>query len=202
MRYDPDVHHRRSIRLKGYDYAEAGAYFVTICVQGRECLFGRVVDGAMVLSDAGRVVDETLRRLPGRFPGMALDAFVVMPNHVHGIVLILDGRGEPRVRPILEDRRGESCIRPNDQGDHKDRPYGTAQDSLGRIVQAFKSLATMEYTHGVNQSGWPPFPGRLWQRNYYERVIRNDDELHRARKYIAENPMKWAEDKENPVNVL
>ena len=105
---------------------------------------------------------------------------------------------------MLNDRRGESCIRPlptgdhKDQGDHKDRPYGTHADSLGRILQAFKSLTTVEYIRGVKQSNWSPFPGRLWQRNYYDRIIRDEKELNAARKYIAENPLKWAEDKDNP----
>lgn len=183
------VHDRLSIRLKGYDYAQAGAYFVTICTQDRACLLGDVAGEEVHLSDAGKMVQKAWQALPGRFSGMELDAFVIMPNHVHGIIVIPG--------------RGESCIRPDDSrqpdsGDHKDRPYGTMVGSLGRIMQAFKSATTHEYVMGVRQRGWPPFRGRLWQRNYYERVIRNDRELDKIREYITTNPLKWALDRENP----
>ena len=183
------VHDRRSLRLDGYDYAQAGAYFVTVCTQNRLCLFEDIVDGEMQLNDAGRLVRSAWEALPDRFPGMELDAFVVMPNHVHGIIIT---RG-----------RGESCIRPGDchepgSGDHKNRPYGTMAGSLGRVIQAFKSTVTYQYVLGVRQRGWPPFHGRLWQRNYYEHVIRNERELDKIRQYIATNPLKWALDRENP----
>jgi putative transposase len=107
--------------------------------------------------------------------------------------------------------RGESCIRPGsfngadanaeneNPGEHKVRPYGTADDSLGRVIQAFKSLTTLAYAEGVDHRTWTPFPGKLWQRNYYERVVRNDNELTRARDYIANNPNNWAQDSENPA---
>jgi len=183
------VHHRLSIRLNGYDYAQAGAYFVTICTQNRPCLFGDIADGEMLSNDAGRMARSVWEGLPDRFPGMEFDAFVVMPNHVHGIIVI----------PC----RGESCIRPDDSrqpdsGDHKDRPYGTTVGSLGRTIQAFKSTTTHQYVLGVRQQGWPPFHGRLWQRNYYEHVIRNERELDKIREYVATNPIKWALDRENP----
>jgi len=212
MHYDPDIHQRRSIRLRGYDYSSNGAYFVTICTQGRGCLFGVVADGTMHLNDAGLMLSEWWLKLPERFPAIAMDEYLVMPNHFHGIIMIndadtelsphdVDRRGEPRVRPPLE-----SCIRPplngehENQGEHKVRPYGTPAGSVGRIVQAFKSMTTNAYIHGVNEHGWPPFPGRLWQRNYYERVIRDERELDVARKYILENPIKWDLDRENPQN--
>lgn len=116
-----------------------------------------------------------------------------MPNHFHGII-------------ILNERRGESCIRSDfehkvqgeKQGEHKVRPYGTDTDSLGRILQAFKSMTTYAYIRGVKESGWTPFPGRLWQRNYYERIIRDEKELAGIREYIQQNPMKWADDENNP----
>jgi REP element-mobilizing transposase RayT len=192
MTYNPDIHHRHSSRLRDYDYSAAGAYFVTICTQGRECLFGEVIDGAMVLNDAGRMVLGMWRALPERFPNVATDEFVVMPNHVHGIILLNDRRGEPRVRPIS----GFGMK----QGDHKDRPYGTGDFSLGRVCQAFKSLTTVEYVRGVKDYQWPSFPGRLWQRNYFERVIRDEGELGAIREYIRNNPLKWEQDEENPAN--
>lgn len=199
MTYNPDLHHRRSIRLPGYDYSAAGAYFVTVCAQGRQCLFGTVINGVMQVNDAGRMVEAVWHELPERFIHVTLDECVVMPNHFHCIVLLPD-RGKPRVCPY-DDGRGESCIRPEsghkDPGDHKDRPYGTMNDSLGRIIQVFKSLTTNAYIRGVKENGWPPFPGRLWQRNFYERVIRDDAELAATREYIAINPDNWAEDEEN-----
>ena len=213
MRCDPDVHHRQSIRLKGYDYAWAGAYFVTVCVQGRESLLGEVVGGEMVRNKAGEMVRQTWLGLGERFPNLTIDEFVAMPNHCHGILFLTDRRGESCIRPNGSGKgRGESCIRPMDQndrniqddhklGDHKDRPYGTSPDSVGRIVQAFKSLTTVEYARGVAHNDWPPFNLRLWQRNYFERIIRNDYELARARKYIEDNPLQWHLDAENPANI-
>jgi len=104
MRFDPDKHHRRSIRLRGYDYTRAGAYFVTICTQNRECLFGNIVEGEIWLNDAGHMVQSVWNELSQHYPGVDVDAFVVMPNHIHGIIVLMDddivvGAG-PRARPI------------------------------------------------------------------------------------------------------
>ncbi|GAB7026582.1 transposase [Geotalea toluenoxydans] len=207
MRYDPDIHHRHSIRLQKYDYAAVGAYSVTICTQGRECIFGDITNGEMHHNDAGRMVREWWLKLPDKFPGVMLDEYVIMPNHFHGII-VMSGRGEPCVRPPLGVALGfaEPCVRPDPiaiekPGDHKDRPYGTRDNSLGRIVQAFKSLTTVEYTRGVQTFHWPSFPGRLWQRNFYERVIRDEAELAAIREYIQANPATWADDEERPESV-
>ena len=189
--HNSEKHYRRSVRLKDYDYSQTGAYFVTVCTHNRECLFGEVADGEMILNDAGRMVRSVWNELPTRFPGLELDAFVVMPNHVHGIIVI-HGRSESRIRP-------DDCHNPN-LGDHKDRPYGTTAGSLGRIIQAFKSVVTHEYVMGIRQQRWTPFQGRLWQRNYYEHIIRNDDELNQTREYITQNQMQWELDEENPRN--
>ncbi|HDR16333.1 MAG TPA: hypothetical protein ENN79_12780 [Desulfobacteraceae bacterium] len=214
MRYNFDVHHRRSIRLEDYDYSQSGMYFVTVCMQNRECFLGEIIDEQMVLKDAGRMVESVWGELQVRFNHIQLGQFVVMPNHIHGI-FVLHGRGEPCVRPhasveqtSVGNRSGEPCVRPhasveqtsvgNRSGEHKVRPYGTLPDTVGRIVQAFKSMTTHEYTIGVKKHGWPPFPGKLWQRNYYEHIIRNENELNRIREYIANNPMKWEFDQENP----
>jgi REP element-mobilizing transposase RayT len=195
MTYNPEIHHRRSVRLKEYDYSSCGAYFMTICVQGRESLFGEIINGGMRLNDAGRMVATVWHALPRRFPHVALDEFVVMPNHVHGIILLGDRRGEPCVRPVYH--------RQDHAGEHKVRPYyGTADFSLGRVCQAFKSLTTVEYWRGVNDHNWPPFSGHFWQRNYYERIIRDEKELAVVREYIRHNPSKWEKDEENPANHL
>ncbi|HEU4743061.1 MAG TPA: transposase [Meiothermus sp.] len=190
MRYDPDRHHRRSIRLKGFDYSSVGAYFVTVCVQGRMGLFGELVDGEMHLSPAGEMVSRVWAQIPRRFPGWQTDVFVVMPNHVHGV---LAASGDHKDRPYSESdpRRDEPRVRP-------DHPEGTTAGSLGRVVQAFKSLTTVKYARGVKGSGWPPFDKRLWQRNYYERILRDEDKLQVVREYIVHSPLAWHTDEENP----
>jgi putative transposase len=194
MTYDPEKHHRRSIRLREYDYSQSGAYFITICTYNRECLFGEIADGEMRLNNTGQMVQKAWNELPQRYAGVDIDAFIVMPNHVHGVIIIDNWRGESCIRP-------ENDAKPRPKGDHKDRPYGTAHNSIGRIIQAFKSIATHTYTIGVTQNGWPPFPGKLWQRNYYEHIIRNENELNEIREYIVGNPIKWAEDENNPINL-
>ena len=157
MKFNFDVHHRRSIRLQGYDYSQSGMYFVTVCTQNRECFFGEIINGQIVLKDPGRMVESVWGELPGRFNHIQLGQFVVMPNHIHGI-FVLHRRGEPCVRPDTSGEHGSGEQRP---GEHKVRPYGTLPDTVGRIVQAFKSITTHEYTIGVRQHGWPPFPGKL-----------------------------------------
>ncbi|HXF70107.1 MAG TPA: transposase [Thermoflexus sp.] len=185
MPYDPQRHHRRSIRLRGYDYSQPGAYFITICTQNRECLFGEVVDGEMELNDAGQMVAEQWQALPERFPHIRMDAFVVMPNHLHGIILI---------EPI--DARADRAT----FGGHQEAPAQGAP-SIGVVIGAFKSLTTVLYAHGVRQFGWTPFFGRLWQRNYYEHIIRDEHSLKRIRAYILSNPSLWPLDRENPQRI-
>jgi len=184
MTYDPTKHHRRSIRLRGYDYRQAGAYFVTICSQNRECMFGQVVEGQMILNAPGHMVELVWRELPQHYPGIEVDAFVVMPNHVHGIIILV-GAG-PRACP---DKSGQ--------------PQGvtpTTTMSLPDVVHRFKSLTTARYRRGVLQDSWPAFPGRLWQRNYHEHVVRSEEELNRIQQYVIDNPLHWEEDPENPAN--
>lgn len=201
-RYNPDLHHRRSIRLKEYDYARGGFYFVTVCTQNRECLFGDVVSTEMRLNAAGKMIESIWGDLTKRFPNMRGDAFVVMPNHVHGIIVLfdLDRRGESRIRPHRDRNPGPNRMARNGRGDHKDRPYGTQDRTIGRIIQGFKSISTHKYTIGAKKDGWPSFSGKLWQRGYYDHIIRNEDELNRIREYIALNTARWAEDEENPMN--
>src|SRR3990170_4846715 len=187
MTYDPARDHRRSIRLPAYDYAEAGAYFVTICTQNRECVFGEVVQGRMISNGPGQMVESVWHQLPQHYPGVEVDAFVVMPNHVHGII-ILAGAG-PRACP-------DDPGRPQGEG----QPQGVAPTkslSLPHVVHRFKSLTTARYRIGVLQNGWRPFPGRLWQRNYHEHIIRNEEELNHIRQYIIDNPSHWERDEEN-----
>ena len=158
-------------------------------------MFGEVVDGEMLLNDAGRMTCAEWSGLSIRWPHAELDQFVCMPNHFHGIIVLAD-----------TSYGVESCTRPqtnivkridDNAGDHKDRPYGTTDGTIGRIVQAFKSLTTCKYTVGVKQHAWPMFQGKLWQRNYYEHVIRNEDDLVGIREYIGNNPARWIDDENN-----
>ena len=184
--YNPDLHHRQSMRLYEYDYSQAGAYFVTVCTQNRDFLFGEITDGRMVPNDAGRMIQSSWDELPHHYPGIDIDAFVAMPNHIHGIIVLV-GAG-PRACP------GNGKLQ-EDGG----QPRGVAPTlSLPDIVHRFKSLTTTRYKHGVQQFGWIPFPGKLWRRNYYEHIIRNEEELDRLREYIVNNPAQWALDDENP----
>ena len=203
MTYNPDINHRRSIRLREYDYSSVGAYFVTICTQGRECLFGDVADGEMCPNDAGRMVGEWWAKLPEKFPHVEVDESVVMPDHFHGIIILTDRamdfacRGDTLCSPAVDCKGDTLCSPAVDCVDPPVKvPNGTMENSLGRVIQAFKSLTSVEYVRGVKECNWPPFSGRLWQRNYYERVIRVDAELFGIREYIHFNPAKWADDDE------
>jgi putative transposase len=189
MKFNPDIHHRRSIRLQEYDYSCNGAYFVTVCAQRRECLFGQIDNSEMLLNEAGQMVNGWWVKLPDKFHGVTLDEYVVMPNHFHGIIHIVGAA--PYGRPDVGQPHG--IVKPG-------QPHGVAP-TLGDVIGWFKTMSTNAYICGVKQSGWPPFPGRLWQRNYYERVIRDEKELTGIREYILHNPIKWADDAENPGNV-
>ncbi|MCX5886646.1 MAG: transposase [Proteobacteria bacterium] len=185
-RFNPNLHHRHSIRLRGYDYSKEGAYFITICTQNRECLFGEIVDGRMVLNEAGRMIQSVWDELPQHYPGVDIDAFVIMPNHVHGIF-------------VFENRVGAGfpCPEKNVQAQTKE-DAGTAplRKILGLVVAYFKYKTTKSINKFQDTSGC-----HLWQRNYYEHIIRNEDDLNRIREYIIYNPVQWITDPENPENV-
>ena len=202
-KYNPEKHRRRSIRLQGYDYSWQGAYFVTICTQNRECLFGNMQHNEMVVNNAGEMACKIWNNLSVKCPAVSIDEFIVMPNHVHGIIIIV---GAPLVGALSLElrmgRTGREDMYSNRVGMGKDRA-GTrpAPTSLGDIVGIFKSISTHQYAINVNKNNWPAFPGKLWQRNYYERIIRNDDELNRIREYILNNPQQWDYDENNPANL-
>jgi putative transposase len=179
MPYDPNIHYRRSVRLQGYDYSRGGAYFVTICTQDRARLLGEVIGSHIHVSAAGQMIAEMWAGLPVRFPMFVGDAFIVMPDHLHGVLILLDKVGEG--------------VKPAEVGDMNDHPRGTLPGTIGRILQAFKSISTHSYIQGVEQQGWPPFAGRLWQRDYYEHIIRSEQALERFRVYIDANPARWAQ---------
>jgi REP element-mobilizing transposase RayT len=173
--YLPEIHHRRSIRLKGYEYSRTGAYFMTICVKNRECLFGGIFDGRMVLNDAGKIIERVWEDLPARFPSVELDAFALMPNPVHGIIAIRNG-------PV-----GAGLALPDKQGAASSAP------TLGDVVRTFKSISAIRVNRLLSGSGQP-----LWQRSYYEHIIRDDGELNRTREYIQDNPVNWSKDENHP----
>jgi len=181
MPYDPFKHHRRSIRLKGYDYSQAGAYFVTMCAQNRECLFGEIANGEVCLNDAGAMIVRWWDELSNKFPTFEPDAFIVMPNHIHCIIVIVN---------VGTTLRG----RPDDGQPHRVAP------TLGDIIEWFKTMATNEYIRGVKQLGWKPFDKRVFQRNYYEHIVRNERELNAIRAYFQNNPANWAADMDNLKN--
>ncbi len=233
-KYNRDIHHRRSIRLKGYDYSQPGLYFITICTQNREHLFGKITDGEIVLNDAGKMIEK-------------------MPNHFHGIIQITtndvvivgadlrvcpDKTGQPhdigqshddgqpcdngqphRVAPTGgASESGEYNILINKMrngqggntglGGHTGPPQpgpsqpGTPQPGphksnppLHEMVQWFKTMTTNEYIRNVKQNNWPRFNGKLWQRNYYEHIIRNEKSYYQISEYIRNNPIKWQDDR-------
>ena len=170
---------RRSIRLPQYDYTQSGAYTVTICTEDRALLFGQIVDGEVRLNNYGEAVHDCWRQMPDHNHLVELDAFVVMPNHIHGIIVL----GQ-------HPRDGGTACRAPTEG------FGTpVTGSLPTILRSFKSAATRR----INQLRGTP-GGRVWQRGYYERVIRNERELSAVRRYVVENPLKWELDPENPAN--
>ncbi len=182
-KFDPQKHHRKSIRLQGYDYSQAGAYFVTIVTYQRDCLFGKIENEEMQLNDFGKIADECWRAIPEHFPAVELGAYVVMPNHAHGIIVInndesISGVGATHwVAPTI----------PNT------RPNGPKRGSLGAIIGSYKMVVTRRIQHEHNATG-------IWQRNYYEHIIRNEREMDNIWRYIESNPAQWDKDDENPSN--
>ena len=158
MKYDPNIHHRRSIRLVGYDYARSGAYFITICTHNRQCIFGDIVEEVMNLNELGNIVRAHWQDLEKHHPNVEIDESIVMPNHLHGIIS-LDGRSDDRLKSISE------------------------------IIRGFKTFSARRINKILDRKGTP-----IWQRNYYERIVRTEDELENVRHYIINNPMNWDTD--------
>ena len=180
MTYDPRKHHRRSIRLRDYDYSRPGAYYVTICAHRRACLFGEVVGSEMWHNELGRVVCEYWEGLPKRYPNVDLDEWIVMPNHMHGILVVVDPVGAGSPRPEIAS--GAETAPPR-------------KWTLGHVMGYFKYQSTKR-TNEMRRT-----PGAMvWQRNYHEHIIRDEDELDRIRWYIFNNPARWGEDENNPDN--
>lgn len=163
---DNDVPVRRSIRLRDFDYSSNNLYFVTICVQDRVCLLGKIVNDNMYFLPFGHIVKSFITSIPQYYPGMNIDSFQIMPNHIH-IIIVLESHGRTR---------------------------GSAP-TLGTIIQRFKTMTTHNYLEGMKIHGWKSFNKKLWQRDYYEHIIRNENDLYRIREYIENNVANWHKDK-------
>ncbi len=176
-KFDPQKHHRRSIRLPGYDYSQEGAYYVTIVTYHRDCLFGEIVNEEMMLNDLGKIADECWCAISEHFPNVESGAHVVMPNHVHGIIVIhnVDGRGTIYRAPTQEQFQ---------------KPVA---GSLPTIIRTYKAAVSRIIARKHNATG-------IWQRNYYEHIIRDEKDLQNKTDYINANPMLWNEDDNNPRN--
>ena len=227
--YNPNIHHRRSIRLKGYDYSKQGLYFVTLCVKNRHFLFGEIVEQQMILNDAGIMVNKWYIELENKFPDIKCHEYVVMPNHFHCIIENTGAVGaDLRVCPATPSSNDEGVA--NDDGVAKDDSLstdkkdgndiekggnaGSPQQSpsdepilgehkgspLWQVIQWFKTMSTNEYIRNVNENNWPRFNGKLWQRNYWEHIIRDEKAYHRIATYIIDNPRNWDKDSINPAN--
>jgi putative transposase len=193
MSYNPDIHHRKSIRLKGYDYSQAGLYFITMCVQNRKCLFGKIVNDEMILNDAGKIADECWLKIPKHFPNSVLHEHIIMPNHVHGIVELTQNDvanvGAENFLPLQP---------PNESPAKNESPRNEFQKmiprSIGSAVKGFKIGVTKWFRN--NPAGEEDFLApQVWQRNYHEHIIRNEQSYQRISEYIINNPKNWKDDK-------
>ncbi len=195
MEIDSARHNRRSIRLRGYDYSQDGMYFLTICANQQECLFGKIVNGSMRLNELGRIVSEQWVAVSERFPTVELDAFVVMPNHFHGILAIADKSTD--VRAPLAGAQYSGDEPSHHVVSRATRRVAPTNDSptLGEIVGAYKSLCVHHCLEWIKRNAPGRVLGKLWQRNYWEHIIRNESELNQIREYIHNNPAQWELDK-------
>ena len=205
MKYNPNIHNRQSIRLKGYDYSQAGLYFITICVQNRECLFGKIEktsqhdDSKMKLNDAGIMVEKWYYELGNKYPNIKCREHMVMPNHFHCIIEITDAHDGTNAHAVTDVHVGTSIRgRPKNDGRSKSS-YGPDNKkynaSIFEIMDWFKTMTTNEYIRGVKNKKWQRFYKRLWQLRYWDHIIRNENDYFRISNYIINNPAKWEEDK-------
>ncbi len=237
MKYNPKIHHRRSIRKKGYDYSSAGNYYITICCKNRAHLYGEIKDQKMILNDAGIMIDKWYWKLEEKYDDIRCREMIIMPNHFHCIIentgtpiagsvdaAAVDAaavpapavcpppvRADPRVCPppetggILDinDPTPNGLLNNNSLDDLDDLDdldhLGILGEHVGsplpRVLQWFKTMTTNEYIRGVKTLGWQRFDGKMWQRNYWEHIIRDEQSYKRIAKYIIDNPKNWKGDK-------
>ena len=182
-KFDPKKHHRKSIRLQGYDYSREGAYYVTIVTYHRDCLFGEIVNGEMFLNEFGKIADECWRAIPNQFPFVELGAHVIISIYAHGIIAI-------HTDELSSNVGATQCVAPTPT---ITRPKGPKPKSLGAIIGSFKSAVSYRIHKELNATG-------IWQRNYYEHIIRDEKDLQNKTDYIEANPLLWDEDDNNPRN--
>ena len=186
MAFDPKRHHRQSIRVQGYDYSQAGAYFVTVVTHQRECLFGKIENGEMILNELGKIADECWRAIPEHFPFVELGMHVIMPNHMHGMIVIrADDSGIGR---------GAAMLRPYDD-DGNPHKVNVKPRSSGAIIRSYKSTVSYRINKEYNATG-------IWSRNYHEHIIRNEHEMDNIWRCIESNPAQWDDDDENPRHAV
>jgi len=231
-------HNRQSIRLRNYDYSKAGLYFITLCVNNHECLFGKIIQGKMVLNNAGKMVGNEWIKMSNHYPNVRLHPYVIMPNHFHAILEISVGATLVVAQnKITQNKIAQNKIAPNNKiarineinhdntiannntiahdnaitqvkivdrdangVDRDDNNRATTRvapttKTVGNIVGAFKSIVTVKYIYGVKNYGWLKFDGKLWQRNYYEHIIRDEKSYESISDYIENNPARWVQDK-------
>jgi REP element-mobilizing transposase RayT len=179
MNNNPNIYHRRSIRLKGYDYSQAGLYFISICTQNKKCIFGEIIDDGndimvCVLNEYGRIVENAWIKTAEMRSNIYLDAFVIMPNHIHSIIHI-----------NTNTTVGAYCNTPLQ---HKSL-FKSPSNNIGAIIRGYKSCVTKQINILRNSPGVP-----VWQRNYYEHIVRNEKSYHQILEYIKNNPIKWKDD--------
>ena len=197
VKFDPQKHHRRSIRLPGYDYASAGAYYVTIVAWQRECLFGEVINKEMQLNKVGKIVEWEWLELPKRLSYISLGAHMVMPNHFHGILFVHENVGATRQGQPMSQPKEQPLQTMIPEGiDGSPLPRGPKVASLSAIMAQFKSRVTKRIWKFPEFKETP-----IWQRNYYEHIIRNQTDLQNKTDYIEANPLLWDEDDENPIHI-
>ncbi len=183
---------RKQIRSKNYDYSRFGWYFITICLQDRRCLLGNVIDNVMELNEFGKIVENEWIKIPKRFKNIVLDQYQIMPNHIHMIIHIVGAGFMPaRNQGFIPARDKQANIVKTTT---RIRATTRVAPTLGDIIGAFKSLTTRIYIENVKNNGWQPFNKRLWQRGFYEHIIRNENELNKIREYIQINPQMWKKD--------
>lgn len=180
MTFNRDIHRRKSIRLPGYDYSQAGAYFITICSHQRQPVFGHITDREMTLNAAGVTLEKHWRDIPDHFPTVTLGEYVVMPDHFHGIIWITP---HPAGAIFIAPQNTDAMQQQQQQGAMNRAP------TVGNIIRAFKARCT----HAINQINHTPgYP--VWQRNYHENIIRNETACQAIAEYIRNNPQTWQDD--------